>query len=81
MTETKGYSHGSLRGGPPIRKRGYHRALLRGAPWALHKKAHIGIVNALLEEMFKPSPWVKMLGLSAWVDEPPIKILYENKET
>lgn len=33
--ETKERSHGALRGGRPVRKRGYHRALKRKESWAL----------------------------------------------
>jgi hypothetical protein len=52
----------------PIRKRGYHRALKRGEHWATYKKAVKDMMNdmarAMFEDMIKPSPFLKMIGLS-----------------
>ncbi len=56
----------------PIRRRGYHRALKRGEAWALMRKGFEDITNKLMKDMiYKESPFTKLLGLSAWLDEKP----------
>lgn len=46
MTEAQALP-GRKRGGRPIRKRGYHRALKRGETWALVEKGHREMIAAL----------------------------------
>ncbi len=67
-----GAAQGLLGGGrpEPIRKRGYHRALKRKAPWALLKQSINGMLRDMstqfFKEMLEPN---KLLGLSAWLSE------------
>ena len=55
----------------PKRKRAYHRALKRGESWALMKKGLLDLGAKLAEDLFKPSPFLKMIGLGKYLDEKP----------
>ena len=61
----------ALRGGKPIRKRGYHRALNRGESWALMDKAMRDIYIDTIKYLLGPSPFESlpkdMAGLSTIV--------------
>lgn len=71
LAEIRENALGSLGGGQPrsIRKRGYHRALKRGEPWAVCEQAYKEMINGLWADMYRdlvrePNPF---LGLSAWI--------------
>lgn len=56
----------------PKRKRAYHRALKRGEHWAIYKKTINDMINlctqAVFQDMMKPNPLLKMIGLSKTID-------------
>jgi hypothetical protein len=63
-------------GGPvSIRKRGYHRALKRREPWALHKKAVADRLNDLAKIFYghkeqgqeRCQQDMRLMGLAAWL--------------
>lgn len=51
----------------PIRKRAYHRALKRGAPWALVKKGMHDICRELTKQMFSTGNAEEMTGLRKYI--------------
>jgi hypothetical protein len=53
ISETKGGFPGPLRGGEPIRKRGYYRALKRGEAWAIQKKNMQDMLNTISTSLMK----------------------------
>lgn len=71
--ETKADSVQPLRGAipkiiqDPIRKRAYHRALKRGAGWALMKKAMNTVIDVYAQQMyenvFTPSKLIGLRGM------------------
>lgn len=73
--ETEGLPAGALGGVTPnpIRKRGYHRALKRNAPWALHQRATYEMINDISKHLYGPLlnseifDDNKLFGLSAWL--------------
>lgn len=46
----------SNKGGRPIRKRGYHRAIKRVEPWALLSQAIAGMTNDFARNLFMEQP-------------------------
>lgn len=52
LAETKSRSPGDSRGGRPIRKRAYHRALKRGEPWAIVEQAHQRMMKLMAAQFY-----------------------------
>lgn len=66
----------------PIRKRGYYRALKAGKSWAVVKKGMNDMMNWIGKEMFndmiKPNPFIKMIGLKDMLEPMEVKIVTGN---
>src|ERR1700679_470930 len=67
----------------PIRKRGVHRAIKRGEPWALSEKAWSDLVNNVITDLYAPAMNAylltenKLLGLSNWLPTEPYNVKIE----
>lgn len=65
MNETKVDRHDRPGGVRPIRKRGYHRAIKRGEPWALMdyqmKKCMKSLSESIYQDLFKDNPLLNLI--------------------
>lgn len=55
-------------GGEPKRKKGYYRALKRKEPWALVRQGMREIGLKAFQDMLKPSPFLKLIGIKEQLD-------------
>ncbi len=59
----------------PIRKRGYHRALKAGKLWAVLRKGMNDLNMDMVNRMFEPNPFIKMIGLKDMLEPMEVKIV------
>ena len=71
----------------PIRKKGVHRAIKRGEPWALSEKAWSELSNKLVTDFYAPAMNAylltenKLLGLSNWLPQYTTPVVHKKEHT